>query len=295
MATAAVKNRGVVVGVDGSAASKVAVEWAARNASMHNVPLTLAHVMAPQVLMTWPEMPMPTPIGPWAEDFGREVIRDARKIAEDAVRRHPVAIEIELVVGPAVASLSDLSKDAQMVVVGCHGHGRLRRLLGSVSSGLAQHAHCPVAVIHDDDMPMPDPANAPVVVGIDGSPTSESATAIAFDEASRRGVDLVAVHAVMDWSGADYPDIDWSTAGPREQEVLSERLAGWQEDYPDVLVRRVLVTDRAAQHLVEESESAQLVVVGSHGRGGFAGMLLGSVSSAVVQAARVPVIVARES
>ena len=52
MATAAVKNRGVVVGVDGSAASKVAVEWAARNASMHNVPLTLAHVMAPQVLMT---------------------------------------------------------------------------------------------------------------------------------------------------------------------------------------------------------------------------------------------------
>ena len=100
-----------------------------------------------------------------------------------------------------------------MIVVGCRGRGALRRrLLGSVSSGLVHHAHCPVAVIHDwghlpragEDPLMPHPARAPVVVGIDGSPASESATAIAFDEASRRKVELVAVYAFSDIDVSDF-------------------------------------------------------------------------------------------
>lgn len=87
--------------------------------------------------------------------------------------------------------------------------------------------------------------------------------------------------------------MDWHQYEAEGHEVLAERLAGWQEHYPDVHVRRRIVCDRPAHWLIEESEHAQLVVVGSHGRGGFTGMLLGSVSSAVAQSAKAPVIVVR--
>jgi nucleotide-binding universal stress UspA family protein len=87
--------------------------------------------------------------------------------------------------------------------------------------------------------------------------------------------------------------MDWHELENMGAEVLSERLAGYQERYPDVNVRRVLKRSSPAKSILEESKAAQLVVVGSHGRGGFAGMLLGSVSTSVAHAARVPVIVAR--
>ncbi len=133
-----------------------------------------------------------------------------------------------------------------------------------------------------------------MAVGIDGSPASEFATAIAFDEASRRGVELVAVHTWM--NNSDFA-VDVAPDGLTEQadEELAQRLAGWCERYPDVTVRRVVGQDNPAHHLVQESRRAQLLVVGSHGRGGFAGLLMGSVSWAVAQAARIPVIVARQS
>jgi len=91
----------------------------------------------------------------------------------------------------------------------------------------------------------------------------------------------------------EFPGADWSALQSGAEETLSERLAGWQERYPDVLVRRVVVADRPAHQLLEQAQSAQLLVIGSHGRGGFAGMVLGSVSTAVINAARMPVLVAR--
>jgi nucleotide-binding universal stress UspA family protein len=186
-----------------------------------------------------------------------------------------------------------------MVVVGCRGQGEVARaLLGSVSSGLVRHGHCPVAVIHDEDVLATRSSQAPVVVGIDGSPTSELATEIAFAEASRRGVGLVALHAWSDMGPLDFgrpgqAPIEWANFEVREEEVLAERLSGWQERYPDVVVHKVVVSDRPAPRLLEQAASAQLLVVGSHGRGGFTGMLLGSVSRAVVNSAGIPVIVAR--
>ncbi|MFY1599608.1 universal stress protein, partial [Micromonospora sp. WMMD737] len=206
------------------------------------------------------------------------------------------AVSTEMLFGPIVPTLLDTSKSAGIVVVGCLGEGAVARaVLGSVSSGLVHHAHCPVAVIHGELQPSPQ---APVLVGVDGSPASELATAIAFDEASRRGVDLVALHAWTDMGPLEFPRINWAPIEWRnikdqEDEVLSERLSGWQAQYPDVTVHRVLVADRPGPRLLEHADRAQLVVVGSHGRGA-SRMLLGSVSSAIVNAAQIPVIVARQ-
>ena len=171
--------------------------------------------------------------------------------------------------------------------------GALGRLvLGSVSTALIQHAHCPVAVIRSGGAATPD-RNAPVLVGVDGSAASEAATALAFDEASHRGVDLVALHAWSDVAVFPILGMDWRDRESQGEEVLAERLAGWQEKYPDVHVQRLLVCDKPARWLIQESARAQLVVVGSHGRGGFPGMLLGSVSSAVAHSAQIPVVVVR--
>jgi nucleotide-binding universal stress UspA family protein len=108
-------------------------------------------------------------------------------------------------------------------------------------------------------------------------------------------VELVAVHVWSDYAVAELPGIDFSDVEKHAEQTLAARLAGWQERYPEVPVRRVVVADRPARQLLEQSQSAQLTVLGSHGRGGFAGMLLGSVSSAVAESARMPVIVARPS
>ncbi len=138
---------------------------------------------------------------------------------------------------------------------------------------------------------------APVVVGVDGTPASELATEIAFDEASRRGVELVALHAWSDMGPLDFPSINWAPIEWRnikdqEEEALAERLCGWHDRYPDVVVHKVVVCDQPAPRLLEQAQKAQLVVVGSHGRGGFAGILLGSVSTAVANCAQIPVIIA---
>ncbi|OBF58782.1 universal stress protein [Mycobacterium sp. 852002-50816_SCH5313054-b] len=287
---------GIVVGIDDSPAARVAVQWAAREAELRNIPLTLVYAISPEV-STWLRTPVPAGVLRWQQDHGRRLIDGALKVVEEATAPGgPAVVNTEILAATAAPTLIEKSKEAQMVVMGAQGSGRWPgRLLGSVSSALLRHAQCPVAIVHEEDPSIFAASQSPVLVGIDGSPASEVGTAIAFDEASRRRVGLVAVHAWSDLDVSEWPGIDWPATRSMAEEVLAERLAGWQERYPDVQVTRVVAQAQPARRLVEASKEAQLVVVGSTGRGGFAGMLVGSVGETVAQLAPAPVIVAREA
>ena len=286
---------GVMVGVDGSAASTAAVRWAARWAAMRNTALTIVHASAPVVpqssLVEW-RGPSPSDVMRAQEEQAQRLVNDAANTANDTVGG--LRIQTKAIFAAPVHALLEVSNDAQLVVVGRRGRSSLSGvLLGSVSTAMVHRAPCPVAVIHDEYPAEAASTNAPVLVGVDGSPASELATAIAFDEASWRGVELVALHAAFDSDPFGIHEMEWGFIEPKTHEALAKGLAGWQERYPDVRVRPLLVFDRPAHHLTEQAKTAELVVVGSRGRGEFTELLLGSVSAAVVQATRTPVIVGR--
>ena len=214
---------------------------------MRNMALTLVHVPSTPTAgpsgMAWPAAPIHHEVQHWQEDEARQVVADAVSVAENSVDGRP-QVQTKVVFSAPVPTLADLPKDVDMLVVGCRGQGGLRRtLLGSVSTGLS---HCQVAVIHGDAQRPAGFAQAPVLVGIDGSAASESATAIAFDEASWRGVDPVALHAWCDADWPEFPVMEASAIEAAAEDVLAERLAGWQERYPEVTVRRVVVFQRCS-------------------------------------------------
>ncbi|HEX3284646.1 MAG TPA: universal stress protein [Mycobacterium sp.] len=290
----AVTRSGILVGVDGSAESDAAIRWATHEAVMRRAAMTLMHVVAP-LAASWPMGPVYADITEWQRNNARHILDEALKVLRTTVSASQLPdVHIETLNSSVVPTLVRASENHQMIVVGSRGSSALGRLLlGSVSTGLVHHASCPVAVIRPE--PEPSYGDAPILLGIDGSPASEAATALAFDEASRRGVDLVALHAWSDVAVFPILGMDWHEYESQGHEILSERLAGWQEQYPDVHVERRLVCDQPARWLTRESQHAQLVVVGSRGRGGFASTWLGSVSNAVAQSANVPVIVVREA
>jgi nucleotide-binding universal stress UspA family protein len=168
-------------------------------------------------------------------------------------------------------------------------------ILGSVAVQAAAHAACPVLVARGEEHP-----TGPVVVGVDGSEVSALAVAFAAEEAALRGVELVAVHAwstpVSTGPGDMLPVVyDPTLLESEARRVLSESLAGLAERYPDVAVRAELVRGQPGHCLAVRSATAQLVVVGARGRGGFAGLVLGSVSQSVLYHAASPVLVVRHT
>jgi nucleotide-binding universal stress UspA family protein len=186
------------------------------------------------------------------------------------------------------------------MVLGSRGRGQVEGLLaGSVTVALAAHAACPVVVVRGDERDPADAVGLPVVVGVDGTPVSEAAIAFAFEAAAARAVPLVAVHVWTELAvtRAMEPYVDWDAIRQEEKQRLDrglgDLLAQWSDKHPDVPVRRIIAHDRPGRYLVEQSGEAQLVVVGSRGHGELAGLVLGSVSNALVHRARCPVAVVR--
>lgn len=276
-----------MVGVDGSPPSLAAVDAGAAEAAGRGLPLLLVHAF------TWPWFWPPLDAThdaavPDPRDRARGVLADA----EARVRAgHPgLPVRSRLVDGGAADVLVDASRRAALVVVGARGEGGFAELLaGSAAVQVATHARCPVMVVRG----LGDPQR-PVVVGVDGSTESRHAVGFAFDVAARRRVPLVVLHA---WP----PDLAWPPElashgyeAPPAPDVVAGSLADHPDRYPDVPVRRRVVRGVAAgRALVDASGDAGVVVVGSRGHGGFAGLLLGSVSQTLLHHSRCPVVVTR--
>jgi nucleotide-binding universal stress UspA family protein len=237
----------------------------------------------------------PVQIVPDARDALRRTAEErlAAAAAQVAEVAPDVAVSQEVTTGMPAALLVSLSAEAQLAVVGHRGLGGFAGLvIGSVGTALAAHAACSVVVVRGPDATRQD---GPIVVGLDGSPQSEAALAFAVEAAVARRVPLRAVRA---WLDPAVPYVvtgpaDWDEEVRRQQGLLSEQLVEWREKYPDLRVEPVLMQDRPAHALAQSTGGAQLVVVGSRGRGGLTGMLLGSVSQAMLQHAECPVAVVR--
>jgi nucleotide-binding universal stress UspA family protein len=281
----------IAVGVDGSPSALDAVRWAAEEARVRGTSLRLVHACY---------VPTGYPAGfvGYAElrdafaARGREALAEAEKAAGDAV-----PVETVTHMAGVVPTLVEESATAAQLVLGTRGLGGFTGLLvGSTAVELASRSRCPLVVVRGTDATRA--ATGPVVVGVDGTEASEAAVAYAFDAASAYGTGLVAVHTWTDllvetaFAGGAAA-LDFSPLAQTAEAELGERLAGRHEQYPDVTVTRHVEREHPGAALLRHAENARLVVVGTRGRGGFRGLLLGSTSQHLLHHAPCPVAVVR--
>ena len=293
----------IVVGVDGSRASLHALDWAAREAAARHRPLRIVHAFQ------WPltnELMGPPAVGPPDAGLQHAAERVLAAAADRARAAAPtLAVSTDLSAEMPAAALIEASHDADLLVVGNRGLGGFTGLLlGSVGVQTAAHAACPVIVIRDNDSHSDDghgrtgagPAAGQIVVGVDDSDLSSLAVDFAFTHAALHGMGVVAVHASPRTPFAAPGGSRDAGSDARHEilaRILAEALAGYRDKYPDVPVQERLVHGRPAAALVAESAGAALTVLGSRGRGGFTGLLLGSTSQSVLHHASSPVAIVR--
>ena len=292
MRTHRITQGSVVVGVDGSACGELAVRWAVKEAQRTQGPLHLVHALENEVVISDKQQ-----LGTKETPASSDPILAA---AMDTVRAMAPQLETTAhsVTGFAPTTLIAASKVAETVVLGSHGRSAIpSALLGSVSQQVAVHGQCPVVVVRGNDS-QDVAGSGRVVVGVDGSEASEPALGYAFAYAASTGSSLTAVHTwwwePLEGASLGEPWIgDWTEIANQESTLVSEVLTGWSEKYPDVPVHSHVVRGDPVVELLDQAHGASLLVVGSRGRGGFIGLLLGSVSRRILKRATGPVAVVR--
>ena len=284
----------ILVGVDGSPESLGAVDWAVARAACEG---WRVHILCAYSL---PSFTTASLDGGYAALDDTAVRAGAQAVVDEAIARvqdKGVTVTSSLETGDPAGVLVDLSEEAVLTVVGTRGGGGFAdRLLGTVSSALPAHAHCPTIVVprHTEGAEY-TPARR-IVVGVDGSDSARKALRRAVREAEVWGAELTAIAAVPMASGAGA--LAWLPAAVDREQVLTDVRSGLDravadalEGHPEVVVRRHALDGNAAELMAEFSTAVDLVVVGSRGRGGFSGLLLGSVSQGALSHASCPVMV----
>ncbi|TCC44878.1 universal stress protein [Kribbella pittospori] len=284
----------IVIGYDGSPAGAGALHWAIAEAIRSRAPLRIVEAFE-VVVQTRPSPGHVVPL---------EALRTAREkglssLAETVRLQHPgVQVDTILAEGSAAEALVEAAQQARLVVLGSRGLGGWTGLLvGSVAVQVTTHAQCPVVVI-PPDLRQHVHEGLTVVVGVDGSKASARAIEFAFDQAEALQARVVAMHT---WTspfltyadGASMLQFDEGKIEDEARLLVAESVAGAAADHPDVKWTTELSNGSAAQALVRRSGSADLVVVGSRGRGGFTGLLLGSVSQSVLHHTQCPIAIVR--
>jgi nucleotide-binding universal stress UspA family protein len=281
------RHTAIVVGTDGSEQSRTTVRWAAAQARLRSAPLKILTAYPwngpPEALDGVGELP-----GPVAQRFGQLA---AAAAAEARAQQPGIEVTGAAVIGDPATALVEAGRTAAMLVVGNRGRGGFASLvLGSVSQHVATHATGPVVVVRG----RADTASGPIVVGVDGSASAQRALALGFDEAQRRGCDLLAVLSyplppyAMDVTPLPYdPDAAWHDAAS----CLDAAVTPWRDKYPTVPVKTLAEPGSPARNLIDVSGNATLLIVGNRGHGALVGSLLGSVGQQLLHHADCPVMI----
>lgn len=290
-----VGGRSVVVGADGGGTDGPALRWAALHARRTGLPLVAVHASEPEALAA-------RAAGAGAPDI--TALLEAEDVRADNVRTTVARLAEELGIqasavverGSPVRALLEHQGEAELIVVGTGRKGALEEfVLGTTSIGVAAHATVPVVVLNPE-VDVDALTTGRVAVAIDGSPDSEAAARAAVAYAARTGCTVTAVTAwyleVVDGYVVTEPDSpEWKQIEHDREAMLRDVLRPSLEQHPDVPVELDVRRGPIVGTLREAARDADLVVVGSRGRGAFAGRLLGSVSQRVMRSATCPVMV----
>jgi nucleotide-binding universal stress UspA family protein len=291
----------IVIAYDGSEPSAAALDWAASEAERSGRPLTVLHVVD-----YWSLVPGPVVLAPWPDLAATGVNRIADEGA-DRAGKLAGSVDIQALTRAArvASTLIEMSREADLLVVGTRGHGDLTgAVLGSVAFTVSAHAHCPVVVVRGDSTETTGP-DCPVVVGVDGSTGAAAALRFAADTAARAQAPLIVVTVYRPLpsasiaeamyrgygTGDDSPPDVQAEAHRAATQVTSDAVRTAQLLHPQLEVRAQTLNGVTVGQLCTIAHRAGLLVVGSRGHGGFAGLLLGSVGHGVIHSSPCPVAV----